>query len=86
MSCLRNDLYSGGFLCFPKFRVAVDMANGCLCLADVHEWHGNTTIRRKVGYERITLVFYYRENMVKCLEPREEEKWIKNRKRGEKIR
>lgn len=86
MSCLRNDKYTGGYLCFPRYRVAVDMANGCLCLADVHEWHGNTTITRRIGYERITLVFYYRENMVKCLEPREEENWTKNRKRGTKIR
>lgn len=87
MSCLRNDKYEGGYLCFPEYRVAVNMGNGCLCLADVHEWHGNTPLRNlRVGYERITLVFYYREHMVHCKTAREEEEWVKNRKSGDPLR
>lgn len=87
MSCLRNNLYEGGFLCFPAFRVAVNMGNGCLCLADVHEWHGNTPLKNlRVGHERITLVFYYREHMINCKEAHEEAEWAKNRKRGEPLR
>lgn len=84
MSCLRNDRYDGAFLVFPAYRVAVNFAHGCLCLADVHEWHSNTAFTRmRVGHERITLVFYYREKMVNCKPAREEIEWAKNRKRGE---
>lgn len=87
MSCLRNDKYDGGHLCFPEYRVAVDYSNGCLCLADVHEWHGNTSLKNlRVGYERITLVFYYREHMINCKSAREEEDWAKHRKQGEPLR
>ena len=87
MSCLRNKKYSGGFLCFPAWRVAVDMAHGCLCLADVHEWHGNAPLKDlRVGYERISMVFYYREHMINCKAAKQEVEWAKNRKRGEKLK
>lgn len=83
MSCLRNDKYDGAYLVFPAYRVAVDYDHGCLCLADVHEWHSNTGFKRmRVGYERITLVFYYREKMIHCKSAREEVEWAKNRKKG----
>lgn len=83
MSCLRNDKYDGAYLVFPAYRVAVDYGHGCLCLADVHEWHSNTGFKRmRVGYERITLVFYYREKMIHCKSAREEVEWAKNRKKG----
>lgn len=87
MSCLRNELYEGAFLVFPEFRVAVNFAHGCLCLADVHEWHSNTSFTRmRTGYERITMVFYYRENMIHCKPATDEVAWAKNRKRGEALR
>lgn len=86
MSCLRNEKYDGAYLVFPAYRVAVDYAHGCLCLADVHEWHSNTPFTRmRLGYERITLVFYYREKMIHCKSAREEVEWAKNRKRGEHL-
>lgn len=86
MSCLRNDRYAGAYLVFPAYRVAVNYAHGCLCLADVHEWHSNTGFRRmRYGYERITLVFYYREKMINCKSAEEEVAWAKNRKSGERI-
>lgn len=67
MACLRTGSYDGCYLCFPKFRVAVDMGPGDITLADVHEWHGNTPLIGKEGcYERISLVFYYREGMKEC--------------------
>lgn len=84
MSCLRNDRYAGAYLVFPAYRVAVNYAHGCLCLADVHEWHSNTGFRRmRYGYERITLVFYYREKMIHCKAAEEEVAWAKHRKKGE---
>lgn len=86
MSCLRNDKYDGAYLVFPAYRVAVDYAHGCLCLADVHEWHSNTPFTRmRLGYERITLVFYYREKMIHCKSAREEVEWAKNRRRGDSL-
>lgn len=86
MSCLRNDKYEGAYLVFPAYRVAVDYGHGCLCLADVHEWHSNTSFKRmRIGYERITLVFYYREKMINCNPAGEEVERAKNRKRGESL-
>jgi len=86
MSCLRNDKYDGAYLVFPAYRVAVNFGHGCLCLADVHEWHSNTPFTRmRVGYERITLVFYYREKMIHCKDAKAEVEWAKNRKRGQPL-
>lgn len=84
MSCLRNDKYEGAYLVFPSYRVAVDYSHGSLCLADVHEWHSNTPFERmKYGYERITLVFYYREKMIQCSDAKGEVDRVKNSSRGE---
>ena len=60
--------YKGCNLVFPKYRTAVNMRTGDLILCDVHEWHGNTPLVPKIGvpHERISCVFYYRENMYKC--------------------
>jgi hypothetical protein len=86
MSCLRNDKYDGAYLVFPAYRVAVNFAHGCLCLCDVHEWHSNTAFKRiRLGYERITLVFYYREKMINCKDAKAEIEWAKNRKQGESL-
>lgn len=74
MSCLRtgpkgisDKSYSGGYTAFPKYKVAVDMQTGCICCADVHEFHGNLPIRGIPGtYNRVSLVFYYREKIASC--------------------
>jgi phage N-6-adenine-methyltransferase len=57
---------SGGYLCFPKFGIAVDMRFRDLLLADVHEYHGNTPIIGLGKHHRISTVFYYRTNMRYC--------------------
>lgn len=86
MSCLRNYKYDGAYLVFPAYRVAVNFHHGCLCLADVHEWHSNTSFNNmRPGYERITLVFYYREKMINCKTSFEEQELAKNRNRGESL-
>lgn len=75
MSCLRAGSYEGCFLCFPKYRVAVDLKTGDVVMADVHEFHGNTSMKGKLGhFERVSLVFYYREGMVECGSAQEEAK------------
>ncbi len=67
MSVLDAGEYEGGYLVFPKWRVAVDMRLGDVLLADVHEYHGNTAIIGIEGrYERISTVFYYHTAMLRC--------------------
>ena len=67
MSCLRRGRYEGCYFCFPKYRVALNMKTGCVLCADVHEWHGNTPMRGNKGmFERVSMVFYYRERMKEC--------------------
>lgn len=86
MTALRAGNYTGCYLCFPKYRVAVDMCTQDLLLADVHEWHGNTP---QVGiegmYERLSLVLYYRAGMIECLPEKEEAKRAQARKRGDPV-
>jgi hypothetical protein len=70
MTVLRRGYYSGGHLVFPKYRVAVDMGDRDLLLADVHEWHGNTPIQFHTSdAERISVVMYYRAGMIECFDP-----------------
>ena len=58
--------YDGGVTIIPKYGVGLDLKNGDLALFDVHELHGNTEIIKKSWYERISIVCYYRENMIYC--------------------
>lgn len=77
IACLRRGQFTGGRLCFPEFRVAVELQEGDLILMDAHEWHGNTAIicacgesRRKwcpeCGAERISVVSYMRSKVTQC--------------------
>lgn len=59
--------YEGGYLVLPEYRVAVDVQPGDLLLINNHEGiHGNTEFSGEEGYERMSLVCYFRENMVEC--------------------
>lgn len=71
ISCLRRGSYTGGLLCFPAYRVAVDLKEGDVLFFNPHEWHGMTPIEGD-DYERITCVYYLREKMVECGTPEEE--------------
>lgn len=77
IACLRYGKYTGGTLAFPEYRVGVNMKHGDLILMDAHEWHGNTAIKCKCGFnlkrncedcgaERISVVSYFRTKMVHC--------------------
>lgn len=90
-SCLavcRRGTFTGGYLTFPEYRVAVDMQDGDLLLMDAHEWHGNTRLRCSCLHpdnqmsegpcslclaERISVVCYYRTEMKKCQSRQEED-------------
>ena len=69
-SCLavwRRGQYSGGHLTLPEWRIAVDMQDGDLLLMDAHQWHGNTALElESEDAERISLVLYYRTDMLAC--------------------
>jgi hypothetical protein len=58
--------YTGGYLVFPEYRVAVNVRPGDLLLVNNHEvLHGNTPI--VLNYpeaERISIVCYFREKML----------------------
>jgi hypothetical protein len=83
MAVLEWGKYDGGYLVFPKFRVAVDLRQGDVLLADVHEWHGNTPLNGVPGrYERVSLVHYYRQHMFKCGAASEELERAKARQPG----
>lgn len=81
MSAFSAGNYQGCNLVFPKYRIAVNMRTGDIILCDVHEWHGNTPLVPRAGqpHERISCVFYYRENMFKCKTHEEELKDVKRR-------
>jgi hypothetical protein len=73
MSVIRAGEYAGGYLVFPRWRVAVDMRSRDVLLADVHEWHGNTPILGAAGrFNRLSCVFYFRTNVRRCRPPEEE--------------
>jgi len=69
-SCLatwRRGQYSGGYLTFPEWRIAVNMQDGNLLLMDAPQWHGNTDlILESEDAERISLVLYYRTELMAC--------------------
>jgi hypothetical protein len=86
LTALRAGQYEGCFLCFPKYRVAVDMRTSDVLMSDVHEWHGNTPLKgRKGRYERISCVFYYRQNMIYCGSSDEELERAKRRQVGDPL-
>lgn len=79
LAVFRNgEEFKGGWLCFPEYRIGADLQDGDVILMDAHEWHGNTQFDpeplRKAhgqlvehpGFERISVVCYYRTNMTKC--------------------
>lgn len=59
--------YTGGYLVFPEYRIAVNVRPGDLLLVNNHEvLHGNTPIvLNNPDAERISVVCYFRENMLK---------------------
>lgn len=70
----RKGTYRGAELVFPKYRVGADLQHGDVIFFDPHEVHGNLPFYDGQGHEgedwlRISMVFYFRERMLDCLEP-----------------
>lgn len=78
LAVFRNGDFEGGWLCFPEYRLGVDLQDRDVILFDAHEWHGNTQFDPEPerepggklvgdpGFERISVVSYFRTNMVEC--------------------
>lgn len=77
--------YTGGYFVLPQYGIAIDAQCTDVLFADVHQWHGNTEMKLKQGFDeifRISFVLYYRENMFKCKQPSEQLKEVKQDKLG----
>jgi len=63
---LSDGEYTGGYLVFPEYRIAVNVRPGDLLLVNNHEiMHGNTPIvLNNPDAERISIVCYFREKML----------------------
>ena len=72
LGVLQAGNYEGGLTVMPKYKVAFDVRSGDVCFFDVHEYHGNTEIKAKGKFERISIVCYYRKNMIFCKSAQEE--------------
>lgn len=83
---LRNGKYLGGHFVVVRWGCGFDLQNGDLLLVDVHQWHGNTPIRKDNDkVVRLSLVMYYRENMIHCETMEKELKRVKNRRLGDSL-
>lgn len=85
LAVLSAGSYEGGFTVMPRWDVAFDLSSGDVCFFDVHEVHGNTAMTSKKPFERISLVAYYRKNMIHCGSVNDELHRAKHRKEGDKI-
>lgn len=86
LSVIREGQYVGGNLVLPNWRVAVKLDLYDLVMFDAHEFHGNTQIAPLTkNAQRCSIVYYYREAMVKCKSAKEELEFAKNKKYGEPI-
>ena len=72
LGVLQAGNYEGGITVMPKYKVGFDVRSGDVCFFDVHEYHGNTEIKAKGKFERISVVCYYRKNMIFCKSAQEE--------------
>jgi len=85
LGVLSTGSYTGGYTVLPKYGVAVNVQNCDLALFDVHELHGNTEFKSNKPYERISVVCYFRKNMVQCGSAEDELQIAKTRKLGDKL-
>lgn len=83
---LRHGEFDGCYLTLPRWGVGFDLHNSDLLLMDVHQWHGNTPMTPLTpDAVRLSLVMYYRENMVYCGTAKQEVERARNRKVGTKL-
>jgi hypothetical protein len=78
ISVVRRGVYKGGWLVFPEFGVGADLQDGDLLFFNSHDWHGVTPFHdTEEGFNRVSVVYYFREKMLECLAPEEELKRVR---------
>lgn len=83
---LRVGQFSGCNLVLPRWGIAFNIQNGDILLMDVHQVHGNTPMyRHDKDAVRLSLVMYYRENIIKCGTMAQELTRVQNRKAGDSL-
>lgn len=82
MLLLRQGKYSGGHVVLPEWKIAAHLnTNDLIIFRNMKDYHGNTPIvPLSENHQRCTLVFYYREEMIKCGSAEQE---LDRAKRGE---
>ena len=79
---LNKNAYTGGYTGFPQYGIAANIRHGDFMAMNVHEWHCNTELKpvhKEIygkwkqneidngwHYNRLSLVCYLREKMIKC--------------------
>lgn len=68
MTVVGTGSYTGGYLVFPEYRIAVNVkSTDVIIMNNTHLIHGNTKFNAKHGsFNRISVVCYLREGMLKC--------------------
>lgn len=68
MLVLREGQFSGGHIVLPEWKLAAKLdTNDLIIFRNMIDYHGNTKIIPLTkNYKRVSLVFYYREEMIKC--------------------
>jgi hypothetical protein len=68
ISVVRRGQYAGALLCFPQYKVGVELFDGDLIFFDPHEWHAVTEFEGQLSddHERISIVYYAREGIRNC--------------------
>ena len=73
ISVARRGQYDGAILMFPEYGVGVELDDRDVFLFDPHAWHAVTPFENtEEGYERISVVYYFREKILNCGTPAEE--------------
>ena len=68
MTVIGAGQYDGAYLCFPEYRIAVNIrSTDVIIMNNTHLMHGNTNFEGNYGeYERISVVCYFRDGIKKC--------------------
>jgi hypothetical protein len=66
MAVRRRGDYGGGLFVLPEVRVAVDLGDGDVVFFKADALHGNTAFTGAGGYERLSVVAYYRLGLLRC--------------------
>ncbi|MEK9767824.1 MAG: hypothetical protein VW683_02785 [Betaproteobacteria bacterium] len=80
IAVLQAGNFDFGYTCLPRYGIGFDVRTTDVCFFNVHEWHGNIDFEAKKPFERISIVCYYRQNMMHCKSSDEELMIVKNRK------